>query len=244
VRRGDSVREMLAVRSGVKQNRKKSGRFKQMKSLAKSAIMKRIKTSYQPCVVILDGTNMRGKFGFKWSKAGMAGWMDKWATTHSMNGKALIIFDNQDGDPFVEYRGGTVSICAGSGKSADDLIAEAILHLHDQGINTVVCTNDKKLMKECVAVSGVGMKTRNFFVTNDDFAKVLHMPTDYVRLRGKEKATDDEAISSALRSFAEKFPEGTLRSNAFEHSELFVGEENEKVFPDEEDNSNSDKNIA
>eukprot|EP00467_Chlorarachnion_reptans_P013877 CAMPEP_0114486756 /NCGR_PEP_ID=MMETSP0109-20121206/389_1 /TAXON_ID=29199 /ORGANISM="Chlorarachnion reptans, Strain CCCM449" /LENGTH=226 /DNA_ID=CAMNT_0001662949 /DNA_START=312 /DNA_END=992 /DNA_ORIENTATION=+ len=219
-----------------------------MKPQSKSGIMKRLKNTYRPCVVLIDGTNMRGKFGFKWSEAGLSGLVEKWAKTHSMDGKTAVIFDNKNCDqPFVSYGDAAHAVVAGKSESADDVITSAIEFFHDEGINTVVCTNDKKLMRECVSACGIGMRTRNFFFTNDDFIHVLRMPTDYVRLKGKNKRApdmDEEPVMEAMRKYLSKYPEGNIKITSFhENSDVYVSPENElEVLPETPDHEADTKN--
>eukprot|EP00471_Norrisiella_sphaerica_P007882 CAMPEP_0184495276 /NCGR_PEP_ID=MMETSP0113_2-20130426/30838_1 /TAXON_ID=91329 /ORGANISM="Norrisiella sphaerica, Strain BC52" /LENGTH=225 /DNA_ID=CAMNT_0026881389 /DNA_START=171 /DNA_END=848 /DNA_ORIENTATION=+ len=220
----------VSANSGVQPRKKKSGKFGKMKSPSKSSIMKRIRVGYRPCVVLIDGTNLRGKFGFKWGPAGVTGWVSKWATTHSMDGKSIVVFDNKDVDEaFVARTKGTPAVVAGNRQTADDVITDAICHFHDLDINTVVVTNDKRLMRDCVAVCGSGMKARNFFFTNDDFAHVLNMPTDYVKLKkpGVDKRDDTDVIS-AVDSYLSRFPEGNLAITSFAgNQDIYVSPENE-----------------
>mmetsp|Transcript_446 Transcript_446/g.560 ORF Transcript_446/g.560 Transcript_446/m.560 type:complete len:292 (+) Transcript_446:39-914(+) len=222
-------RRHVAV-NGVQPRKKKSGVFKQMKSQSKSGIMKRIKGTYRPCVVLIDGTNMRGKFGFKWNAAGVAGLVQKWAGIHEMQGKAIVIFDNKDNKKtFVSPGEGVASIVAGDGADADQVITDAITFFHDMDINTVVATNDKKLMRECVAVCGAGMKARNFFFTNNDFAQVLNMPTNYVKLKQRASDMDDSNVLEAMNAYLSRYPEGNLAITSFHSdSDLYVSPENDQ----------------
>ncbi|GAB5367421.1 hypothetical protein AAMO2058_001228600 [Amorphochlora amoebiformis] len=223
----------VSANAGKKTKKSKSGRFREMKPQSKSSIMKRFKTTYTPCVILVDGTNMRGKFGFTWGAAGLSGLVEKWARRHSMQGKVIVVHDGKDGgEAFVQMKNGVPSIRTSKDMSADELIQDAIEYFHDNEINTVVCTNDKKLMKNCVAVTGTGTRTKNHFVTNNDFAEVLRMPVDYVTLRGKTKEQRTEDVIEAVDQFIKRFPEGNLvASNSFEHEDLFVSQENDKVYP-------------
>eukprot|EP00466_Bigelowiella_natans_P012288 jgi/Bigna1/68970/fgenesh1_pg.7_\ len=180
--------------------------------------------------VLIDGTNMRGKFGFKWNAAGVAGLVQKWAGIHEMQGKAIVIFDNKDNKKtFVSPGEGVASIVAGDGADADQVITDAITFFHDMDINTVVATNDKKLMRECVAVCGAGMKARNFFFTNNDFAQVLNMPTNYVKLKQRASDMDDSNVLEAMNAYLSRYPEGNLAITSFHSdSDLYVSPENDQ----------------
>ncbi|KAJ1635382.1 hypothetical protein T492DRAFT_1132222 [Pavlovales sp. CCMP2436] len=107
--------------------------------------------------LLVDGNNVRGLTGFRWSSARLEALVRLWAGQRGLGGRVVIIWDH--GGCSEAYAADGVGLCfAGPKQTADDVIASQVGVLVQAGVRRVwVATSDRELVERATAAGGTSI---------------------------------------------------------------------------------------
>lgn len=85
-------------------------------------------------IFIVDGNNVRGRVGFRWTKAQLAQLLSSWGSEYGISGRVVVVWDHGLDTQALPWDG-VAHVFAGPRRSADDLITDEVGRLAGQGSN-------------------------------------------------------------------------------------------------------------
>jgi hypothetical protein len=82
-------------------------------------------------IFIVDGNNVRGRVGFRWTKAQLAQLLSSWGSEYGISGRVVVVWDHGLDTQALPWDG-VAHVFAGPRRSADDLITDEVGRLAGQ----------------------------------------------------------------------------------------------------------------
>lgn len=140
-------------------------------------------------VVVVDGNNVRGLNGFRWSAPRLQELVRTWARAHKLEGRVVIVWDH-GACPCAFTADGVGLAFAGPRATADDVIATQTGVILASGVQRVwLATSDRELMERALAAGtgtvGAGGAARKQtahapvrIISSGDFAALIAPPEE------------------------------------------------------------------
>lgn len=131
--------------------------------------------------VLVDGNNVRGLNGFRWSAPRLHALVRAWARANGLEGRVVVVWDH-GACPCAFAADGIGLAFAGPRATADDVIAAQTGAILDAGVQRVwVATSDRELVYRAMAAgSGAGQseRARVRVISSADFAALVAGPEE------------------------------------------------------------------
>lgn len=115
-----------------------------------SAAVAALTASREDTALIIDGNNVRGLTGFRWSKAQLSYMVDRFTRALGLDGRVAIVWDHGAQPEAHLVDGAVVHMFAGPNSTADDVIAACaatVLHDASSPSSVWVATSDRELVQ-------------------------------------------------------------------------------------------------
>jgi len=111
------------------------------KVINSAGIMNRFLNLRPDVLILLDGDNIRGKSGFRWSKESLYCKVHQFVERAQLKNRVILLYDHGPQHYGHKIHGFTC-LFGGSGRTADDVISKAVQWCSIRNCSTLVVTSD------------------------------------------------------------------------------------------------------